>query len=63
MLRTLTSTERKELVDAAIEKYRGGEYGPVSFKMRMKQIGGFDDDELRFLRDLHIDECARNMRA
>lgn len=59
----LNSDDRKELVDAAITKYRRGEYGPISFQMRLRQIGGFDQDEITALKREHFDECARNMRT
>lgn len=60
---TLTTAERTELKAAAILKYQRGEYGPISFQMRLRQIGGIDQDEIDFLKRTHFDECAKNMRT
>lgn len=60
---TMTQDDRRELVDAAITKFRSGEYGPISFQLRLRQIGGFDQDDINALKRQHIDECCKNMRA
>ena len=59
----INADDRKELIDAAIVNYREGVFGPISFRMRMRQIGGTPEDEITALINLHVDECAKNKRA
>lgn len=59
----INAGDRKELIDAAVINYREGGYGPLSFKMRLRQIGGMDRDEIDAMTRQHFDECARNMRT
>lgn len=63
MAMILNRDDRQELIDAAIVNYRDGVYGPISFRMRMRQIGGVAEDEITALLNQHIDECAKNKRS
>lgn len=58
----MTASERQELYDAAVQKYRAGEYGPISFQMRLRQLG-VDASEVDALVRKHLDECAKNRRS
>lgn len=58
----MTSDDRAELFDALITRFRAGEFGPVTFRARATDIG-IGADDIDHARNLHIDECARNMRA
>ena len=59
--RTLTADDRNELFAAYVTRYREGEFGPLTFKIFCVRIGVSADD-INAARDLHVDECAKNMR-
>lgn len=57
----MTQDERNEAIDGYVERFRLGEIGPLTFKMKLSLLG-VDRDEIERLHHLHIDQCAQNMR-
>jgi hypothetical protein len=60
--REATSSERQELVDAAIARYREGTTGPVSFVAEVRRLG-VSAIEAEQLKRAFRDECARRRRC
>lgn len=61
MHKQMTQDDRNEMRDSYITRFRAGEIGPVTFRDLCRRIG-IDDAEITSLRNLHVDECADNMR-
>ena len=58
----LSDADRKELLEATVIRFRNGEIGPVTLRSEMRKLR-FSEDDINEVRDLHIDECAKNMRG
>jgi hypothetical protein len=55
----LTHSERAELFDALVERFRNGEIGPMTFRARASALN-IPRDEIEEKRNAHIDENAAN---
>ena len=53
---------RNELIAAIVERFRLGEIGPLTLKNELRKLRVSDDD-IQYYHALHVDECARNLRA
>ncbi len=60
--RTLTQDDIKELLEALVIRFRQGEIGPVTLRAELTKLG-FSRSDIDEIRNMHIDECAKNMRG
>lgn len=58
----LSHSEIRENYDALIQRYKSGEFGPITFKNKASELR-IDADEIQADMQRHVDECARNIRA
>jgi len=60
--RTMTQDDHKEIVESLVLRFRQGEIGPVTLRMELRKHS-FSESDINEIRNLHIDECAKNMRG